>query len=83
MAHLKQKSDEKDDFFVYKMNDRHELRRALVFKTSKLRVGIAISMGDEEHFLSNEYYYIDGKWNHCKDFSTVTFSVYNEHRWIQ
>ena len=23
VAHLKQKSDEKDDFFVYKMNDRH------------------------------------------------------------
>ena len=34
-------------------------------------------MGDEEHFLSNKYYYIDGKWNHCKDFSTVTFSVYH------
>ena len=34
-------------------------------------------MKDEEHFLSNEYCYNDGKWNRCKDFPTVTLSVYH------
>ena len=34
-------------------------------------------MGDKEHFLSNEYCYIDGKWNRCKDFPTVTLSVHH------
>ena len=79
VAHLKQKSDEKDEFFIYKMNDRHvnPNEPSFVFKTSKLKVSIALSMGDEEPFLSNEYFYIDGKWNRCKDFPTVTLSVYH------
>lgn len=34
-------------------------------------------MGDEEHFLSNEYCYLDRKWNRCKDFQTVTLSVHH------
>ena len=78
VAHLTQKSDEKDEFFIYKMNDRHMNpdESSFVFKTSKLKVSITLSMGDEEHFLSNEYCYIDGKWNRCKDFPTVTLSVY-------
>ena len=48
-----------------------------VFKASKHKISIALSMGDEEHFLSNEYCYIDGKWNRCKDFPTLTLSVYH------
>ena len=78
-AHLKQKSDEKDEFFIYKMSDRHMNpdEPSFVFKTSKLKVSITLSMGDEEHFLSNEYYCIDGKWNRCKDFPTVTLCVYH------
>lgn len=39
-----------------------------VFTTSKHMISIALSMREEEHFLSNEYCYIDGKWNRCKDF---------------
>ena len=66
VAHLGQKSDEKDEFFIYKMNDRHMNpdEPPFVFKTIKLKVSIAFSMGDEEHFLS-------------KDFPTVTLSVYH------
>ena len=77
VAQLKQKSDEKDEFFIYKMNDRHMNpdEPSFVFKTSKLKVSIALR--DEEHFLANEYCYIDGKWNRCKDFPTVTLSVYH------
>ena len=77
VAHLKRKSDEKDEFFIYKMNDRHMNPDEPSFglKTSKLKISIALSIGDEEHFLSNEYCYIDGKWNSCKDFPTVTLSV--------
>ena len=57
VAHSTQKSDEKDEFFIYKMNDRHMNpdESSFVFKTSKLKVSITLSMGDEEHFLSNEY----------------------------
>jgi len=34
-------------------------------------------MGNKEHFMSYEYCYIDGKWNRCKDFPTLTLSVYH------
>ena len=59
VTHLKQKSDEKDEFFIYKMNDRHMNpdESSFVFKISKLKVSFALSMGDEQHFLSNEYCY--------------------------
>ena len=79
VAHLKRKSDEKDEHLIYKMNDRHMNpdEPSYVFKTSKLKINIALSMGDEEHFMSNEYCYIDGKWNRCKDFPTITLSVYH------
>ena len=79
VAHLKLKSDEKDQYFIYKMNDRHMSpdEPSYVFKTSKLKINIALSMGDQEHFLSNEYCYVDAKWNRCKDFPTITLSVYH------
>ena len=79
VAHIEQKSDERDEFFIYKMNNSHTNpdEPSFVFKTSKLKVSIAFSMGDEEHFLSNEYCYTDGKWNRCKDFPTATLSVYH------
>ena len=78
VAHLKQKSDEKDEYFIYKMNDRHMNPNEpwYVFKTSKLKINIALSMGNKEHLMSNEYCCIDGKWNRCKDFPTLTLSVY-------
>ena len=38
-----------------------------VFKTSKLKVNIAHSMGNKDHFLSNEYCHTDGKSNSCTD----------------
>ena len=44
-----------------------------VFKTSKLEINIALSMGDQEHFLSNEYCYVDAKWNRCKDFRVSVY----------
>ena len=49
------------------MNDRDKNpdEPSFVFKTSKLKVSIALR--DEEHFLANEHCYIDGKWNRCKD----------------
>ena len=51
VAHLKQKSDEKNQYFIYKMNDRHMNpdKPLYVFKTSKLKINIALSMGDQEH----------------------------------
>ena len=74
VAHLKRKSDAKDEYFIYKMNDRHMNpdEPSYVFK---LKINIALSMGNKEHFMSNEYCYIDGKWNRCKDFPTLTLSI--------
>lgn len=79
VAHLKQKANSKDEFFIYKMNDRemNADEPSYVFKTSKLKINLARSMADENHFLSNEYCYIDGKFNRCKDFPTITLSVYH------
>ena len=79
VANLKLKSDEKDEYFIYKMNDRrmNPAEPSYVFKTSKLKINIALSMADKKHFMANEYCYIDGKWNRCKDFPTVTLSVYH------
>ena len=79
VAHLKRKSDSKDEYYVFKMNNRsmNPDEPSYVFKTSKLKVNIAWSMGDKEHFLSSEYSHVDGKWNRCKDFPTLTLSVYH------
>lgn len=78
VAHLKRKSDEKDGCFMYKLNDGHMNpdEPSYVFKTSTVKINIALSMGNKEHFMSNEYCYIDGKWTRCKDFPTLTLSVY-------
>ena len=79
VAQLKRKSDEQDEYFIYKMNDRYVNpdEPSYVFKTSKLKINIALSMGNKELFMPNEYCYIDGKWNRCKDFPTLTLSVYH------
>ena len=56
---------------------KSQTRKMSFMSTSKHKISIAPSMEDEEHFLSNEYCYIHGKWNRCKDFPTVTLSVYH------
>ena len=55
------------------MNDRHVNpdEPSFVFKTSKLKVSIALSRGDEEHFLSNECCHIDG--------NGIVAKIYNCH----
>lgn len=78
VVYLKWKLDEKDEYLIYKMNDRYMNfdEFLYVFKISKLKINIVFSMGDKEYFMLNEYCYIDGKWNWCKDFFIFIFSVY-------
>lgn len=78
VVYLKWKLDEKDEYLIYKMNDRYMNfdEFLYVFKISKLKINIVFSMGDKEYFKLNEYCYIDGKWNCCKDFFIFIFSVY-------
>lgn len=55
VAHFKQYCDEKDPFYVYKINDTrgNPDRPSFVFKTSTLKAKIAINMDkDKEHFLA-------------------------------
>lgn len=76
VANLKRKADEKDEYFIYKMNDIRMKpdETSYVFKTSKLKINIALGMGEKEHFMANEYCYIDGKWNRLPNYHTDCLS---------
>ena len=52
VAHLKRKSDKKDEFYLYKTNNRcmNPDEPSYIFKTSKLKVNLARNMGDKNHF---------------------------------
>lgn len=72
--------DQKDEFYVYKANDRrgNPDKPSFVFKTSREKAKIAINMDkDREHFLNNEFCYFDGKFRRCRGFVTLTASVYH------
>lgn len=72
--------DKKDEFFIYKINDKRANpdRPSFVFKTSKEKAKIiALEMNTNgEHFMSGEYCYFDGKFKRCRGFVTLTASVY-------
>ena len=72
--------DEKDKFYVYKINDSRGNRDqpSFVFKTSESKLRIADSMiKDGDSYLNVEYCFFDGKHKRCRDFVTLTASVYN------
>lgn len=65
---------------VFKINDRrcNTDVASYVFKTSTLRISIAndMSKGDE-HFMSKEYCFFDGKVKRCRNFVSLTASTYH------
>ena len=72
--------NEKDNLLVYKVNDsRGNLDMpSFVFKTSRERMDIAITMNkDGDHFLQEEYCYFHGKVKQCKNYVTLTASTYH------
>lgn len=76
---FKQYCDQKDKFFTYKVNDKrgNPDKPSFVFKTSEQKAKMALKMDKEgDHFLKSEFYF-DGKYKRCRDFVTLTASVYH------
>jgi hypothetical protein len=72
--------DRKDEFYVYKINDSrgNPDLPTFVFKTSSTKLQMAHHMDkDGDHFLSEEYCFFDGKQQRCRNFTTLTASVYH------
>ncbi|XP_028417757.1 uncharacterized protein LOC114542281 [Dendronephthya gigantea] len=77
---FKEYCDKRDNFYVYKVNDKrgNPDKPSFVFKTSKEKANMALAMDrDGEHFLNEEYCFFDGQHKRCRGFVTLTASVYN------
>ncbi|XP_033124349.1 uncharacterized protein LOC117122751 [Anneissia japonica] len=79
LADFKSRCEQKDRFFIYKINNRaFNGEHTFVFKSSKEMAELALSMDkDKGGLLANEYAYIDGKHNHCRGYVTLTLWVYH------
>ena len=77
---FKQYCDKKDSLLIFKVNDRrgNPDKPSFVFKTSDDKMKTALNMDrNGEHFLQEEYCFFDGKVKRCRDFVTLTASVYH------
>ena len=77
---FKQYCDKKDSFYIYKINDRrgNPDKPSFVFKMGTQKAKMAINMNKNgTHFLRNEFCYFDGKRKRCRNFVTLTASVYH------
>jgi hypothetical protein len=72
--------DKKNKFYVYIINDSrgNPDLPSFVFKTSSTKLQMAHLMNrDGDHFLNEEYCFFDGKQKCCRNFTTLTASVYH------
>ncbi|CAB3991211.1 Hypothetical predicted protein [Paramuricea clavata] len=72
--------DPNDPYYVYKINDSrgNPDSPTYVFKTSKAKLLMANNMNkDGVHFLNKEYCFFDGKNKRCRNYTTLTASVYH------
>ena len=77
---VKQYCDEKDEFYVYKVNYRrgNPDKPSFVFKSSREKAKIALNMNrNGSHYPNSEFCYLDGKYKRCRGFVTLTASVYH------
>ena len=79
VATYKEYCDQKDPYYLYKMNDKrgNPDKPSFVFKSSKLGAKFALNMVEEDHILNKEFCNFDGKANRCKGLVTITASVYH------
>ena len=80
MVTFKQYCDKKDQLFIYKINDRrgNPDHPSFVFKTSTTKAQIGLNMDKNgDHFMNSEYCFFHGKHNRCREFITLTASVYH------
>ena len=76
---FKQYCDKKENYYVYKINDRrgNPDRPSFVFKMGTQKAKMAINMDkDGNHFMKEEFCFFDGKRKRCRGFVTLTASVY-------
>lgn len=75
----KAKCDEKDPFFIYKINNRAlNGNPSYIFKSSKEMAELALEMDiDGKGCLKEEYAYVDAKHNRCRGFKTVTLWTFH------
>ena len=67
-------TDEKDPILIYSLNQNEQK----VLKTSRSKMMIANEVDmDDQHHLSNEYCFFDGKVKKCKNFVTFIASFYH------
>jgi len=79
VAIFKEKTDEKDPFLIYKINDRkYNGKPSYIFKTSMLKLKIMQDMDRKSGKpLSSEYAFIDGFEKRCPGFTTIILSCYH------
>ena len=77
---FKQSCDKKDSLLIFRVNDRYENpdKPSFVSKISEDKMKTALNMDrNGEHFLKEEYCFFNGKFKRCRDFLTLTASVYH------
>ncbi|CAH3165209.1 unnamed protein product [Porites lobata] len=81
VAEIKKKTDEKDQYLVWKINNRHfnNGQQSLVFKTSREKAEICVQMDKDqsEHPLSKEFCFLDAVHSRCQGFKTLTLWVWH------
>lgn len=77
----KKKTDEKDPYLVWKINNRHFNNGigSFVFKTSKEKAAICVQMDKDksEHPLSKEFCFLDAVDSRCQGYKTLTLWVWH------
>lgn len=79
LALYKQKCDEKDKFFIYRVNNRAlNGKPSFVFKSSQAMANICLEMDrDGSGVMMDEFAFIDAKHNRCRGFKTLTLWTYH------
>ena len=82
VPHFKQYVEVCNPYYVYKLNDRRSNpdKPSFVFKTSRFEVKFVLNMDrSNDHILSQEFSFFDGKIKICKGFVSLGASIYQAH----
>ncbi|KAL9963788.1 hypothetical protein ACROYT_G027330 [Oculina patagonica] len=81
VAEIKKKTDEKDPYLIWKINNLHFNNGlgSLVFKMSKEKAEMCVQMDKDqsEHPLSKEFCFLDAVHSRCQGFKTLTLWVWH------
>jgi len=80
MVTFKGYCDKKDQYYVYKINNRqgNSDKPSFAFKTSEQKATMAFNMDrDDKHYLWNDFCFFEGQHKRCPGFVTLTASAFN------